>query len=37
MKYVAEIGSGFITYMPSYKKADSDIQKLIGRDAETHG
>jgi hypothetical protein len=31
MKYVAEIGSGAMIYIPSFIKTDSGIQKIMGR------
>jgi hypothetical protein len=30
MKYVVEMGSGAMIYIPSFIKIGSDIQKLIG-------
>jgi hypothetical protein len=30
MKYIIEVGSGAIIYMPSFIKIGSGIQKLIG-------
>jgi hypothetical protein len=30
MKYVVEIGSGYMIYIPSFIKTGSAIQKLIG-------
>jgi hypothetical protein len=36
MKYAVEIGSGAMIYIPSFMKIGSDIQKLIGADAQTH-
>jgi hypothetical protein len=30
MKYAVEMGSGVIIYIPSFMKAGSGIQKLIG-------
>jgi hypothetical protein len=34
MKYAAEIGSGAVTYIPSFIQMDSGIQKLIVRDTQ---
>jgi hypothetical protein len=31
MKYVVEMGSGAMLYIPNFIKISSDIQKLIGR------
>jgi hypothetical protein len=38
MKYAVEMGSGTImyTYIPSFIKIGSGIQKLIRRDTQTH-
>jgi hypothetical protein len=36
MKYAVEIGSGVMIYIPSFTKTGSGIQKLIGKDTETH-
>jgi hypothetical protein len=35
MKYAVEMGSGAITYIPSFIKIGSVIQKLIGGDTQT--
>jgi hypothetical protein len=36
MKYAVEMGSGVMTYIPSFIKISSGIQKQIGRDSLTH-
>jgi hypothetical protein len=36
MKYDAEIGSGTMTYVPSFTEIGSGIQKLMGRGMEIH-
>jgi hypothetical protein len=36
MKYAVEIGSGAMIYIPSFIKIGSAIQKLMGRDTQTH-
>jgi hypothetical protein len=36
MKYAAEMGSGAMIYIPSFIKIGSGIQKLTGRDSQTH-
>jgi hypothetical protein len=37
MKYVVEIGSDAMIYIPSFIKIGSDIQKLMGvGDSQTH-
>jgi hypothetical protein len=36
MKYVVEMGSGVMTYMQSFIKIISGIQKIIGGDTQTH-
>jgi hypothetical protein len=38
MKYIVEMGSGAMIYMPSSIKIGSDIQKLMGggRNSKTH-
>jgi hypothetical protein len=36
MKYAVEMGSGAMTYIPSFMKIGSGIQKLIGGDIQTH-
>jgi hypothetical protein len=35
MKYAVEIGSGAMTYIPSFIKIGSGIQKLIWEDTQT--
>jgi hypothetical protein len=35
MKYVVEMGSGAMTYVPNLIKIDSGIQKLMGRHTQT--
>jgi hypothetical protein len=35
MKYVVEVGSGVMIYIPSFREISSGIQKLIGRDTQT--
>jgi hypothetical protein len=35
MKYVVEMDSGAVVYIPSFIKTGSGIQKLIGTDAKT--
>jgi hypothetical protein len=34
-KYAAEMGSGAMTYIPSFIKIDLGIQKLMGGDSQT--
>jgi hypothetical protein len=36
MKYAIKVGSGAVTYMPSFIKTGSGIQKLFGQDMQTH-
>jgi hypothetical protein len=36
MKYVVEIGSGAMIYIPSFIKIGSGIQKLIRGDTQQH-
>jgi hypothetical protein len=36
MKYVVEMGSGAMIYVPGSIKIDLGIQKLIGWDIQTH-
>jgi hypothetical protein len=36
MKYTVEMGSFAVIYIPSFIKTGSGIQKLIGRDSQTH-
>jgi hypothetical protein len=36
MKYAVEMGSGAMTYTPSFIKIGSGIQKLIGGYTQTH-
>jgi hypothetical protein len=36
MKYVVEMGSGTIIYIPSFTNIGSGIQKLIGGYTDTH-
>jgi hypothetical protein len=36
MKYTVEIDSGGMIYIPSFVKIGLGIQKLIGRDSQTH-
>jgi hypothetical protein len=36
MKYAVEMGSDAMTYIPSYIKIGSAIQKLIRGDTQTH-
>jgi hypothetical protein len=35
MKYAVELGSGVMTYMPSFIKTGSGIQKLMGGHTDT--
>jgi hypothetical protein len=35
-KYAVEMGSGVMTYIPSFMNTGSAIQKLMGRDTKTH-
>jgi hypothetical protein len=35
MRYVVEMGSGIMIYIPSLIKTGSDIQKLIGERGDT--
>jgi hypothetical protein len=36
MKNAVEMGSGAIIYIPGFIKIGSGIQKLVGRDTQTH-
>jgi hypothetical protein len=36
MKYAGEMGQGALIYIPGLIKTGSAIQKLIGRDTQTH-
>jgi hypothetical protein len=36
MKYTTEMGSDAMIYIPSFIKIGSGIQKLLGRDSQTH-
>jgi hypothetical protein len=36
MKYTVEMGSAALIYIPSFIKISLGIQKLIGRDSQTH-
>jgi hypothetical protein len=36
MMYAVEMGSGAMKYVTSFIKMGSGIQKLIGRDSQTH-
>jgi hypothetical protein len=36
MKYLVEMGSGAMLYIPSFIKIGSDIQKVMEGDIETH-
>jgi predicted RNase H-related nuclease YkuK (DUF458 family) len=36
MKYAVEMGSGAMTFIPSFIKTGSGIQKLLGGDSQTH-
>jgi hypothetical protein len=37
MKYVVEMGSGAMTYIPSFINIGSGIQELERGDSQTHG
>jgi hypothetical protein len=36
MKYIVEIGSGAVMYMPSFIQSGSGIQKLMRDNIQTH-